>query len=216
MTIRELLRGLPTLTGSPPPFDPDHAPSAPLPLFHGWFAEAVAAGVREPQAMTVSTVDSQARPDARVLILKDVSDAGFSFATSAASAKGGQLAHVAYAALSFYWREHGRQIRIRGPVTMAEPAISAADFLARPPAARVAGLVGRQSEVLADAATLARAAAAATRLIEDEPAAVAKEHTVYVVAAESVEFWQTDASRQHLRLRYRRSGTGWIRERLWP
>lgn len=166
--------------------------------------------------MTLSTVDVLGRPDSRVLILRDVGDGGWQFTTSATSAKGTQLAANTQAALSFYWREQGRQVRVRGRVSAADQGTRAADFLAQSDGSRIAGLVGRQSAVLRDPAALAREMEAARQRLAEDPLAVAEDHAVYGLSPAEVEFWQGDHQRQHTRLRHRRSGTGWVRERLWP
>ena len=216
MTVRDLLRGLPVFDCALPSFDTESVPAEPSALFLSWLRAAIEAGVREPHAMTISTVDADGRPDARVLILKDVDASGWQFATAATSAKGAQLAASPAAALSFHWREQGRQVRVRGAVAPADPSVSAADFLAKPDGSRIAGLVGRQSAVLEDPRKLALEVEAATQRLAGDPLAVPAEHTVYVLTPAKVEFWQGDRERQHIRLRYRRAGGGWVTERLWP
>lgn len=216
MTTREMLRALPVLAHQMPSFEPAAAPAEPAALFADWLAEAVAAGVDEPHAMTLSTVDADGAPDARVLILKDLDAAGWHFATTSTSAKGRQLAANPRVALSFHWREQGRQVRVRGTARPAEPAVSRQDFLARPEGSRIATLVGRQSAVLADRAELDRELADIRARLAADPGLVAESHTVYTVAPVSVEFWQADRDRRHVRLRYRRTDGGWERELLWP
>jgi pyridoxamine 5'-phosphate oxidase len=216
VTIRDQLRTLPVFDRPLPGFDTDQAPDEPVSLFAAWLSEAIDAKVIEPHAMTLSTVDAEGRPDARVLILRDVGPAGWQFWTSSTSAKGAQLAANPHAAVSFYWREQGRQVRVRGEVAVADQATRDADFLARSDASRIASLVGRQSDVLPDPAELPRELAAARRRLAEDPQLVAQDHTVYVLAPAEVEFWQGDHERQHIRLRYRRSGAAWVTERLWP
>lgn len=202
-----------------PEFDVEGAPPEPAELFVGWLTEAVAAGVTEPHAMTLSTVDADGQPDARVLILKDLDAAGnWHYATTATSAKGRQVAGNPRVALSFHWREQGRQIRVRGIARPADPTVSRQDFLARPEGSRIASLVGRQSEVLTDRTELTEALAAARARIAADSTVAPDTHVVYVVHPDSVEFWQADRQREHIRLRYRRAGdTGdWVRELLWP
>jgi pyridoxamine 5'-phosphate oxidase len=216
VTIRDLLRTLRVFDRPLPDFDTDQVPGEPVSLFVSWLGQAVDAKVVEPHVMTLSTVDAQGRPDARVLMLRDVSDEGWQFTTPGTSAKGEQLAANPQAALSFYWREQGRQVRVRGRVSAAEQSTSAADFLGQSEGARISGLVGRQSAVLQDPAELAREMEAASQRLADDPHLVAPDHTVYVLTPGEVEFWQGDLRRQHIRLRYRRSGAGWVTERLWP
>ncbi|MFI6965017.1 pyridoxal 5'-phosphate synthase [Streptomyces sp. NPDC050255] len=201
-----------------PAFDPATAPPAPLPLFHAWFAEAVAAGQAEPHTMTLATADAEGLPDVRTLMLHDADARGWHFATHATSAKGRELAARPYAALGFYWPAQGRQVRVRGPVTVCSPAESSADLHARSTGALASALVGRQSEVLGSTGELDRASDAAWQRAQEEPEAEVASWTRYVVEPREVEFFQGDARRRHVRLRYRRDGTGggWERELLWP
>ncbi|MGW1770230.1 pyridoxine/pyridoxamine 5'-phosphate oxidase [Streptomyces sp. NPDC002104] len=212
---RQWLRGLEVFAGPLPEFDPELAPDDPVRLFLSWLVEAVADGVRDPHAMTLSTVDAAGDPDARVLILKGVGSAGWQFSGHAFSPKGGQLACHPRAALTFYWPEHGRQVRIRGPVTPGPGADNAADFLDRSPTARAESLLGRQSQYLMDPAERDQALEKALALIEREPSLVDSAWTLYTLAPAEVEFWQAAQDRVHTRLRYERTADGWERFRLW-
>lgn len=216
MSTRDLLRSLPVFARPLPQFAPDNTPEHPHDLFLSWLGEAVAAGVVEPHAMTLSTVDADGMPDSRVLLLKDLDDRGWQFATDADSAKGRQVTSRPQAALAFYWREQGRQVRVRGSVAPLDPETSASDFRARPVGSRVASLASRQSEVLTDPADLEQALAAAEEAVADDPDLLCASHTVYAVTPVAVEFWQGHADRRHVRLRYRRAGDSWTKELLWP
>lgn len=219
-SIRELLRGLEVFAGTLPDFDPAATPSEPVALFTAWLSEALAAGVREPHAMTLSTVDEAGDPQARVLILKNADDAGWQFAVHAASPKGRQVAARPSAALTFYWPLQGRQIRVRGAATPEPAERSAADFLARSPGARAEALLGRQSGHLGDLEERDLAMAASLERVEKEPDLVADEWRLYTLVPRDVEFWQGDKGRSHTRLRYERtepeSGPSWRKHLLWP
>jgi pyridoxamine 5'-phosphate oxidase len=217
-SIRHLLRAIPAVTGPLPGFDPEAAPDDPVPLFVQWLATAIDAGVPEPHAMTLSTADPRGRPSARVLVCRDVDGAGsWYFGSAAASPKGRELRANPQAALTFYWPQQGRQIRIRGTVAPGGEggADSAADFLVRSPQSRAESLTGRQSEVLADPAELEIALREARARLATAPGLVG-DWTLYALTAADVEFWQADDQRRHTRLRYERAGRGWARVRLWP
>ncbi|MFD7894133.1 pyridoxal 5'-phosphate synthase [Streptomyces sp. NPDC059743] len=199
-----------------PVFDPAAAPEEPLPLFRRWFTEAVAAGQPEPHTMTLATADEHGRPDVRTLMLHDADGRGWHFATHATSRKGRQLAARPEAALGFYWPARARAVRIRGTVHSAGREKSVADLRVRSTGALASALVGRQSEVLGSAEELARASEAAWERARHEPDAEAASWTAYVLVPDEVEFFQGDARRRHVRLRYRREGDGWVRELLWP
>jgi pyridoxamine 5'-phosphate oxidase len=216
-TVRELLRSIPVVTGTLPGFDPEAAPDDPVPLFVRWLAAAIGGLVPEPHAMTLSTVDQDGRPSSRVLVCRDVDAAGaWYFASGAASRKGRELRANPHAALTFYWPQQGRQIRLRGTVAPASAESSAADFLARSPQARAESLTGRQSEVLAHPAEAETALQEARARIAAAPDLIAADWTLYAMTADEVEFWQADEQRRHTRLRYERAGRAWTRVRLWP
>ncbi|QKW19056.1 pyridoxamine 5'-phosphate oxidase [Kitasatospora sp. NA04385] len=214
--LRQYLRGLAVFAGELPDFDPDAAPERPETLFVDWLTAAVDAGVREPHVMTLSTVGADGAPSARALLLKNVDRNGWQFAAGAASPKGRDLAANPVAALSCYWPQQARQVRITGRVVPEPPESSAADFLARPSGSRAEALVGRQSHPLHDLRELERATEQARDRIEREPGLVVPEWTLYTLRARQVEFWQADRHRRHTRLRYERRGEDWTRGRLWP
>ena len=214
--VRGLLRSLPVFATDLPVLDPARAPGDPVVLFVRWLLEAVEAGVPEPHAMVLATADDWGRPSARVLICKDVDAAGsWCFASGAGSRKGRELEANAHAALTFHWPLQGRQIRVTGPVASAGEERSARDFLGRSPDARAEALLGRQSQVLDDPAKAEILLRESRDRLAAQPDLVAADWTLYAVAARDVEFWQADEQRRHTRLRYRRTGQGWTRERLW-
>ncbi|HEX7827285.1 MAG TPA: pyridoxal 5'-phosphate synthase [Mycobacterium sp.] len=214
--MRAVLRSLPVLTGDAPAFDPHQSPDDPVAIFVEWFGAAVSAGVSEPHAMTLSTVDAAGTPDARVLILKDVDAAGWHFAVSATSKKGADLAANPAAALTFYWPQLVRQVRVRGAVVADPETVASADFLARSAGARAMVLVRKQSEPFSDGDDLDRALAGPRAELDANPGLVPKDWVSYAVAPERVEFWQGDPERRHQRLLYSRSDTGWTKSLLWP
>ncbi|WDV52465.1 pyridoxal 5'-phosphate synthase [Streptomyces coeruleorubidus] len=217
--LHELLRSLrvwdPQVTQLPS-FDPTSAPAAPLPLFTEWFAAAVAAGQSEPHTMSLATSDESGLPDVRIVMLHGADETGWSFASHAGSRKGRHLTARPYAALGFYWPVLGRQVRVRGPVSAAPSEEAQGDLHARSTGALAAALTGRQSEILGSVEELARASESAWERAAREPQTPVPSWTLYRLRAEEVEFFQGDAARRHVRLRYRSTGEGWARELLWP
>lgn len=132
---RSRLRSIPALTGTAPERE-DQFPADPVEMFVQWLEQALAAGVPEPHAMTVSTVDVDGIPDARVQVLKDVDERGWAFASESSSRKGHQLKDRPAAALSFWWQQVSRAVRVRGEAAEASPEESLADLRARSLAAQ--------------------------------------------------------------------------------
>lgn len=131
-SFRQLLRALPDFPGNLPDFDPAAAPADPAELFRQWLDAALAAGVPQPNACSLATADAHGRPSSRMLILKDIDDDGWHFATSRDSRKGRELSANPHAALTFYWQLQGRQVRVAGDVVELSAEASAADWHARP------------------------------------------------------------------------------------
>lgn len=213
----ELLRSQQVFPAEMPEFHPGEAPDDPVSLFFSWLSQAIRDRVPAPQTMTLATADDKGRPSSRVLICRDVdSDGRWYFASGAGSAKGRELAVNPHAALSFFWIQQGRQIRVRGTAISSGIEASAADFLARHPASRAEALVGRQSQKLDNPAELDQALSDAEARIDAEPELVDRDWTLYALTADQVEFWQGDRQRRHVRLRYQRVGQAWTRQLLWP
>ena len=204
---------LDTVTGAAGALEVRDTPTA---LFLDWLTDAVEAGVVEPHAATLSTVDEAGAPDARFLLLKDVTDRGFWFSGDTRSPKGVELERDPRAALTFYWREAGRQVRVRGMVENGGDGVSARDFLERSVTARAVATVSRQSEVLADPEEYDRRVAAAVDRIDGEPDFVSETWRAWCLVPDTVEFWQADPGRRHLRHRYARAASGWTVDQLWP
>jgi pyridoxamine 5'-phosphate oxidase len=217
-TLRERLRALSVFGTDLPGLDVGAAPDRPSTLFVAWLDDAIAAGLRAPHAATLSTADAGGRVDGRTLILKDVDGDGWVFATRADSPKGVALAQNPNAALTFFWREHGRQVRVRGPVVPLGPEASAADFLARSDFSRATALAGPQSAALASSADYRSAWDAALERVRSEPGLVLDTWTAYALEPTSVEFWASSGDGQ-TRLRYTASTDApstWTKELLWP
>ncbi len=164
----------------------------------------------------LSTVDN-GRAEARVLLLRDVTEAGWWFSGPATSPKGTQLHANPDAALTFYWREHGRQVRISGTVHEGDAATVARDFHERSTTAAAVADASEQSRVLADEAEYERAVDDSIAKLTADPDYVPDQWRAWCLDAEVVEFWQADPGRRHLRWRYRRTGDReWVQEVLWP
>jgi len=131
-TFRKFLRTLPDFPESLPGFDPENAPADPVELFKQWLDEALAAGEQQPHAFSLATVSAGQQPSSRMLILKNIDDDGWHFATSRTSRKGRELAEAPRAAMNFYWPSQGRQVRVAGPVVELSAEASAVDWHERP------------------------------------------------------------------------------------
>jgi pyridoxamine 5'-phosphate oxidase len=188
----------------------------PIEQFRQWFDSAVAAGLKEPNAMTLATATSDGLPSARMVLLKGVDQRGFIFFTNYESRKGGELDRNPHAALVFYWAQLDRQIRITGRVAKIDAAESDAYFYSRPIGSRFSAVVSRQSEVIESRDALEHALAGLKARYPEGGPPRPTYWGGYVVQPDEIEFWQQGEYRLHDRLRYRRAGSDWVVDRLSP
>ena len=181
----------------------------PIRQFAAWFEEARAEDVALPEACTVATASTSGRPSARMVLLKDVDERGFVFATNYESRKGRELGENARAALLFYWHPLGRQVRIEGAVERVEPGESDEIFLARPRASRISALASRQSEPLRSREELEERVRAFEAELEGREVERPEFWGGYRIVPDELEFWQHRENRLHSRFVYRRRAGGW-------
>ena len=213
---RDTLRALPVFDGDLPGFNTDAAPASPIALLEEWLSYAIDSKVSQPHVMTLATAGTDGAPTARSLILKDITDDGLWFASLDSSPKGRELEANPKAALTLYWREHGRQVRVTGSVEKGPREVSEKDFLARKPGARAAAIAGPESQPLSSHDKFLERVEEAKAILEFSPGYVPDEWTAYLVRPETVEFWQAARERDQIRLRYARDNGGWAKSLLWP
>jgi pyridoxamine 5'-phosphate oxidase len=197
------------------PLDPATVDADPTTPFRRWYDEAVAAGVRQPEAMTLATAGADGAPDARTVLLRGLDDRGFAFYTNLESAKAEQLAADPRAALVFHWREVERQVRVQGRVARLSDDDATQYWQTRPRGHRLSAWASPQSEVVDAAALAARVAAVEARFATTDPP-LPPFWGGYVVGIEVLELWQGRKDRLHDRVRYRTRNGAWICERLAP
>jgi pyridoxamine 5'-phosphate oxidase len=196
--------------------DEDSAASVPLQQFDTWLNEALAAGVPEPNAMTLATVGPDGRPSTRIVLIKGFDARGIVWYTNYDSRKGRELAAHPVAALQFHWVEQERVVRIEGRVERTSEAESDDYFQSRPLDSRLGAWASPQSQPIASRAVLmANAAKAAAQHGLHPPRP--PHWGGFRLVPDRWEFWQGRKSRLHDRLVYRLDDQGrWLRERLAP
>jgi len=195
--------------------DLDTVAADPIVQFRAWFAAAEAAGIGDPNAMTLATADRDGRPSARIVLLKEVDARGFVFFTNYESRKGDDLAVNPRAALCFWWRDLHRQVRIEGAVERTSPADSDAYFAVRPRGSQLGAIASPQSRPIATRTELETRVAELDERYPDAPPRPAT-WGGYRVVPDRIEFWQGQPSRLHDRVCYRLVTDRWERERLAP
>ena len=187
----------------------------PLKQFEAWLEQAIAGQLPEPNAMTLATVGGDGRPSTRIVLVKGIGPEGIVWFTNYESRKGREIAVHPFAALQFHWVELERVVRIEGAVEKVADAESDAYFASRPLDSRIGAWASPQSEVIASRATLlANAALYGAKFMLKPPRP--PHWGGFRLKPDTWEFWQGRKSRLHDRLRYRKDGDIWIRERLAP
>lgn len=188
----------------------------PIGQWTQWYEQAAAAGVAEPNAMTISTVDRNGAPDSRVVLARGADERGFVFYSNLTSAKGSQLAEHPVASAVFAWLDLHRQVRVRGTITAVAAAESDAYFASRPRGSQIGAWASPQSQAIADREVLERLVEERTREFEGVEVPRPDFWGGWVLRPQSMEFWQGRPSRLHDRFRYERTTSGWTITRLAP
>ena len=187
----------------------------PFALFSQWFEEAKGQEVNDPQAMSLATVDASGLPDVRMVLCKGVEADALLFYTNWESAKGRQLEANPKAAALFHWKSLRRQARFRGTVTRFGGAEANDYFHSRARDSQLGAWASQQSRPLDSRETLQRAAEdAAQRFAGEVPRP--DYWGGFRLQANEVELWADGDFRLHDRVRFRREGAGWTRQRLYP
>ena len=196
--------------------DRDELHSDPLVQFKLWFEQAKTAGIIEPNAMVLGTVDAAGAPHSRTVLLKAADDRGLTFFTNYHSRKGSQLDREPRASLLFPWYGLERQIHISGRVTRTSEEESVAYFAKRPYGSQLGALASEQSEIIADRAVLESRLAELKAKYPEGRVPKPQNWGGYRLIPDSYEFWQGRINRLHDRFLYTLNGKNWEIKRLSP
>ncbi len=195
-----------------PDLDLDWLDDGWLALLRKWIDDAERSGLAEPNAMVLATV-AAGRPMSRSVLCKSVDETGITFFTHYDSAKGVELAETPYASVTFPWYQLGRQVHIRGPVSKVAPQLTQDYWAKRPRGSQLGAWASHQSRPIASrAALLDQLAEVTARFAGNERVPVPPAWGGYLIAPESVEFWQGREDRLHNRIRV----SGGRAERIQP
>lgn len=191
----------------------------PLVQFDQWMNEAVAAGLSDPTAMTVATVDNTGQPSQRIVLLKDVNQQGFVFYTNLASRKAQDLENNPRISLHFPWHLLERQVLVRGTVELLSREEVARYFSSRPTLSQLAAWASKQSSPIANREALLSRFEQVKQRFQDIDIPAPEFWGGYRVIPHEIEFWQGGDHRLHDRFVYSRrsaADSGWDIQRLMP
>jgi pyridoxamine 5'-phosphate oxidase len=196
--------------------DESEVNSLPSLQFKLWLQQAIDARLREPHAMNLATVSENGKPSARIVYLREFENDQYWFYTNYDSRKGKELEKTPFAALTFFWPELERQVRIEGTVEKAEAARSDAYYNVRPYESRIGAWASRQSHALSSRAELEKRVAEFKEKYNPESIVRPSFWGGFVLKADYYEFWQGRKSRLHDRICYEMDGSVWKVSRLAP
>ena len=197
--------------------DAQNVSENPINQFEKWLAEALKAGIPEPNAMNLATVSGSGLPSSRIVLLKGIEDGKFVFYSNYQSQKGKDLDENPVCALNFFWPDLERQVRINGTATRISEGRSTQYFQSRPRESQIGAWASPQSLIIKDRTILeARAKEIETRFTGLAVLPKPKQWGGYEVTAHEIEFWQGRESRLHDRVLYTKEEKGWKVSRVAP
>lgn len=188
----------------------------PIALFRAWFEEAKASEPNDPNAFTLASATREGRPSARMVLLKDANERGFTFYTNYDSRKGQELLANPQAALLFHWKSLRRQVRAVGTIEKTTGEEADAYFSTRPRGAQLGAWASEQSRPLPSRFELEKRVATFTAKFGLGKVPRPPHWSGFRLVPDEFEFWKDGAFRLHDRLVFRRKGTGWSTEKLYP
>jgi pyridoxamine 5'-phosphate oxidase len=188
----------------------------PFAQFASWFHDAALAALAVADAAHLATVDNNGHPDGRIVLLKGFDDRGLVFFTNYESTKAAQLKANPFAAVTIYWPELERQIRVRGAVEKTSREESQAYFSSRPRGAQIGAWVSMQSKPIKDRVTLDDAYRAKEQEFIDEEIPCPQNWGGFRLVPNNFEFWQGRDNRLHDRFAFHLKNGSWQRQRLAP
>lgn len=188
----------------------------PYGLFKEWFVEAEKTESVDPNAMTIASVDAAGMPNARTVLLKAWSKAGFVFYTNLESAKGEELRSQKMAAMLFHWKTQKRQVRAQGVVDLVSEDVADRYFASRPRQSQLGAWASAQSQPLDSRETFEARLEHFANRFEGSDILRPAHWSGFQLAPTNMEFWQDREFRLHDRVRYTRQNDAWVGVRLYP
>ncbi len=189
----------------------------PIKQFEKWFQEALEAKVLEPNAMNLATINGNNRPSSRIVLLKGIEQEKFLFYSNYQSAKGKELDQNPACALTFFWPELERQVRIEGIADRVDDKRSEQYFQSRPRGSQVGAWTSPQSSIIESRAILEERAKQIEKRFEGlSVLPKPNQWGGYQVDAQIIEFWQGRPNRLHDRIQFFKIDNTWKMHRLAP
>ena len=197
--------------------DRDDLKDDPILLFEDWFRYACETVPMDPNAVSISTVDSHNRPSSRTVLLKYFDENGFVFFTNFESKKAEHIDANPNVALLFFWSDAARQVKIRGTAEKIPARETLKYFMSRPRGSQIGAWVSAQSSIISSRSLLESKFQEIKKRFKDKEVPLPSFWGGYRVVPNQIEFWQGRRNRLHDRFQYTRlDDDRWEIERLAP
>ena len=194
----------------------EQLPENPITFFKQWFDEALKSEVMEPNAMSLATVTTAGTPNSRMVLLKGIEEKSIQFYTNYNSDKGQELEENPAAAVTFWWPELERQVRIWGTAAKLSEKESDSYFQSRPRESQLGAWASDQSSEIDSRESLKKQFEKVQERFEGKEIPKPKHWGGYEIEIDKIEFWQGRPGRYHDRIFYTKESGAWNRKRLQP
>ena len=189
----------------------------PFELFEAWMTKAKRTEINDPNALALATVNRNKQPSVRMVLLKGLTSTEFVFYTNLKSKKSDELKSNPKASMCFHWKSIRRQIRIDGLIKKVSSKVADQYFNTRPYGSRIGAWASIQSTPMKTKLDLIKRIEQYKKKFPNHKKVPRPPYwSGWALKANQIEFWLDGSNRIHERLRYRKSGSKWIKEILYP
>ncbi|HKL13985.1 MAG TPA: pyridoxamine 5'-phosphate oxidase [Balneolaceae bacterium] len=188
----------------------------PIILFRKWLEEAVESMAAEPNAMSLATISEDGTPNSRVVLLKEIGDRTIRFFTNYTSRKGKDLEINPFAAVSFWWPELERQVRMKGSIKKVSRHESDEYFKSRPRESQLGAWASSQSAEVDNREKLKEDYEKVSKQFKNTIIPTPEYWGGIDIYVNEIEFWQGRPSRLHDRILFTFERDEWSYKRLQP
>ena len=188
----------------------------PYILFNKWFDSASKKEISDPNAISLSTVNSKGQPNVRIVLMKSFNEDGLTFFTNSNSSKGMEIESNVNIAACFYWKSIERQVRIRGKVRKISGIESDAYFSSRDRKSQIGAWASLQSQPLKNRKELEKRFNLISKKYKNMDIPRPAHWGGFIIKPVEIEFWHNKAYRLHERVLFKLNKGKWVKSFLYP
>lgn len=188
----------------------------PYILFDKWFDLASKKEISDPNAISLSTVNSKGQPNVRIVLMKSFNEDGLTFYTNSNSSKGMEIESNANIAACFYWKSIERQVRVRGKVRKISGKDSDIYFSSRDRKSKIGAWASLQSKQLKNRKELEKRFNLISKKYKNIDIPRPPHWGGFIIKPIEIEFWHNKPHRLHERVLFKIKKRKWVKSFLYP